>query len=78
MNLLFLSRTIISWYPKTNKDKFPINAIYWPTEPLLQPVRELVPPTFGVDISPIILIMVLSFFREVLTGPQGVLSLFGR
>ena len=34
-------------------EKFPFNAIIWPTEPLLVPVRSLIPPAFGVDISAI-------------------------
>lgn len=75
MNLLFLSRTIISWYPKTDTSKFPFNAIVWPTEPLLVPVRGLVPPAFGVDISAIVWIFILSFVREILIGPQGIMTL---
>ena len=54
---------------------FPFKAIIWPTEPLLVPVRSLVPPAFGVDISAIVWIMLLSFLREILTGPQGILTL---
>ena len=75
MNLLFLARTVISWYPKTDLSQFPFNAIVWPTEPLLIPTRRLVPPQFGVDISAIVWIMGLSFIREVLIGPQGLLIL---
>lgn len=75
MNLLFLSRTIISWYPKTDTSQFPFNAIVWPTEPLLVPVRGLIPPAFGVDISSIVWIFLLSFIREILIGPQGILTL---
>lgn len=78
MNLLFLCRTVLSWYPKTSKDNFPINGIFWATEPLLDPVRQLVPPAFGVDVSSIVWIMLLSFFREIVTGPQGILTLIER
>jgi YggT family protein len=78
MNFLFICRTVISWYPKTDIRKFPFNAIIWPTEPLLVPVRELVPPAFGVDVSAIVWIMLLSFFREILTGQQGILTLLER
>jgi YggT family protein len=78
LNVLFLARTIISWYPKTNKQTFPFNGIFWLTEPLLVPARQLVPPAFGVDISPIVWIMVLSFLREILLGQQGILTLMER
>jgi YggT family protein len=75
MSVLFLARTIMSWYPKTDIRKFPYNAIVWPTEPLMQPARELLPPAFGVDISSIFWLGLLSFIREILTGQQGVLTL---
>ena len=75
MSFFFLCRTVLSWYPKTDLKKFPFNVITWPTEPLLQPVRDLIPPAFGVDISAIIWVMLLSFMREILTGQQGILTL---
>jgi YggT family protein len=75
MSLLFICRTVLSWYPKTDLTKFPYSVAVWPTEPLLVPVRELIPPAFGVDISAIVWVGVLSFMREVLTGTQGILAL---
>jgi YggT family protein len=44
LSVLFLARVILSWYPKTNLKEFPYSALVWPTEPLLEPVRSLVPP----------------------------------
>lgn len=78
MSLLFLFRTVLSWYPKTDLTRFPYNAVVWPTEPLLVPMRSLIPPAFGVDISSIVWIMILSFVREVFTGQQGILTLLER
>ena len=75
MNLLFVCRTVMTWYPKTDIKVFPFNAIYWPTEPLLAPAREIIPPAFGVDVSTIVWISTLSFLHEVLTGQQGILTL---
>ena len=75
MNFLFVCRTVISWYPKTDLTILPFSAIVWPTEPLLVPVRELVPPAFGVDVSAIVWISLLSFLHEILTGQQGILTL---
>lgn len=75
MSVLFLARTVISWYPKTNLNEFPFNVIVWPTEALADPVRQIIPPAFGVDISSIVWLMILSFVREILTGQQGILTL---
>lgn len=78
MSFLFIIRTILSWYPKTDITKFPYSVAVWPTEPLLVPVRELVPTQFGVDISAIVWIMLLGLVRELITGQQGILSLMER
>ena len=75
MSLLFICRIVMSWYPKTDTSVFPYNAITWPTEPLLSPARKVLPPAFGVDISAIVWVMLLSFVREVFTGQQGILTL---
>ena len=78
LSLLFLVRTVLSWYPKTDLNEFPYSIAAWPTEPLLVPVRSLIPPAFGVDVSSIVWIMLLSFFREIITGQQGILTLLER
>eukprot|EP01041_Mallomonas_annulata_P000467 gene467-873_t len=75
LSLIFVLRTVMSWFPNTDLKKAPYSIIAWLTEPLLIPVRSLIPPAFGVDISSIVWVMVLSFFREVVTGPQGILML---
>ncbi len=36
------------------------------TQPILRPVRRIVPPLGGVDISPVIVIIVLVAFRQAL------------
>lgn len=60
-------------------DRFP-NAPSAPlaAEPLLVPTRKLVPPFNGLDVSPIVWVALLSFLSEILTGPQGILSLIAR
>ena len=78
LSFLFICRTVISWYPKTDLNAFPYNIAAWPTEPLLAPVRDLVPPAFGVDVSSIVWVAVLSFLREILLGQQGILTLIER
>jgi YggT family protein len=75
LSLLMICRTVLSWYPKTDVKTFPYSLIVWPTEPLLAPTRAIVPPAFGVDVSSLVWIAVLSFIREVFTGQQGILTL---
>ena len=40
--------------------------LYRITEPVLRPIRRVVPDLGGIDISPIILILILFFLRDLL------------
>jgi YggT family protein len=48
--------------------------LYKVTEPLLRPIRKLLPEFGGVDISPVILIMLLVFFRNLLFEYTGMIN----
>ena len=43
-----------------------VETLYRLTEPLLRPIRRLMPNLGGVDISPVILLLGLFFVREAL------------
>lgn len=42
-----------------------VNTLYRLTEPALRPIRQFMPDLGGIDISPVILILLLIFIREV-------------
>jgi len=77
MSLLFIIRIVLTWYPAADQAKFPFNLVVLPTEPFLVPVRRLVPPIGGVDISPIIWVGIVTLLRELLVGQQGMLKMMG-
>jgi YggT family protein len=72
---LFIFRIVLTWYPQADGTRFPFNLIVIPTEPFLIPLRRLVPPIGGVDITPIIWVGIFSFLREILLGQQGLLTM---
>lgn len=72
---LFIIRIVLTWYPQADGDRFPFSLLIWPTEFLLVPVRRLIPPLGGVDISPIIWVGITTLLREILLGQQGLLRL---
>jgi YggT family protein len=78
MILLFIFRIILTWYPQVNLNQLPYNIVAWPTEPFLVPLRQLVPPIGGVDITPIIWVGIFSLVREILLGQQGLLTMLNR
>lgn len=67
--IAIIARAVISWV-----DADPYNGlvrfIHAVTEPLLSPVRKLLPPwrLNGVDLSPLIVILALYFLRTFLVG----------
>ena len=75
MIFLFIFRIILTWYPQLDLNRFPLNIIAWPTEPFLVPVRKIVPPIGGVDITPIIWVGIFSLLRELLLGQQGLIAM---
>ena len=75
MILLFIFRIVLTWYPEVNLNRFPFNLVALPTEPFLVPLRKLVPPLGGVDISPVIWVGIFSLLRELLLGQQGLLMM---
>ncbi len=72
---LFIFRIVLTWYPQIDLNRLPFNLIAWPTEPFLAPMRKIVPPLGGVDITPIIWVGIFSLIRELLVGQQGLLRM---
>ena len=50
------------------------NFLYRITEPLLKPIRRVLPDFGGVDISPVILIILLIFLRNLLFEYTGLIN----
>ncbi len=75
MTFLFIFRIVLTWYPNIDLNNLPFNLIAWPTEPFLIPMRKLIPPLGGVDISPIIWVGIITLLREMLLGQQGLITM---
>ena len=60
LDLFVWARVIISWIPHNPYNEI-TNIVYTVTEPLLRPLRELIPvSSMGIDISPFILLLALN------------------
>ncbi len=67
--ILFLARMIISFARIDPYDPTwgrLAQLVYQVTEPILEPVRRLIPPQGGVDFSPLIILVGLAVLRMVL------------
>ena len=70
-----LARVVLSWYPETKVTEMPWLLLVFPTQPLLRAVKGIIPPAFGVDITPIAWLALFSFIHEILLGQQGLLTM---
>ncbi|MBC6419304.1 MAG: YggT family protein [Prochloron sp. SP5CPC1] len=75
MTFLFIFRIVLTWYPQTDLNHLPFNLVALPTEPFLAPLRKIVPPIGGVDITPIIWVGIFTLLREILLGQQGLVTM---
>ncbi|MBN8961786.1 MAG: YggT family protein [Xanthobacteraceae bacterium] len=71
---LLIASAILSWLIAFNvvntRNQFVASVaefLYRITEPLLRPIRNFMPNLGGLDISPIILILIIMFIQRVIT-----------
>ena len=58
-----LARVLISWLPMGSQSHPMVGLIYQITEPILAPIRRLVPRIGMLDLTPMIAIMILFAIR---------------
>ena len=60
LDLFIWARVILSWIPHNPYNEI-TKTVYTVTEPLLKPLRDLIPvSSMGIDISPFILLLALN------------------
>ncbi|NLB88402.1 MAG: YggT family protein [Syntrophomonadaceae bacterium] len=62
---LIIARCILS-FVRHDPYQPVIKFIYDVTEPIMAPFRKLIPPTGGIDFSPIIAVLALSFLQKII------------
>ena len=63
--ILVFGRAIISWVQASPYNPI-VQFLYTTTEPILRPIRRRLPPTGGIDLSPLIVLMLVVFLRAFL------------
>ncbi len=62
--LLVLGRVFLSWFDPAGRSQLG-SFLITTTEPLLAPIRRVLPPTGAVDLSPLVVLIVLSILWQV-------------
>ncbi|MFN8376511.1 MAG: YggT family protein [Anaerolineae bacterium] len=64
--LILLARVLLSWFPNVDRSSPIIQFIFDMTEPILRPIREILPQTGMFDFSPLVVLVVIQLLMTVL------------
>lgn len=62
---IILAGVIISWI-NLSPNNLIVHYIHVLTEPLLEPLRRIIPPLSGLDFTPFVLILIIQFIKKAL------------
>ena len=65
---IIIARVILSWIPIGSPNNVIINFIYEITEPILAPIRKLIPIPLPLDFSPIIALLLIRLLEGFILG----------
>jgi YggT family protein len=70
---IIIARALISW---VNPDPYNpiVNFLYRATEPVLYRVRRIIPDLGGIDLSPLIVLLIIYFLKEFVIRSIYMLS----
>ncbi len=59
VELLLLARVLLSWFPNVDRNNPIIRFVFDLTEPILRPVRSVLPQTGMFDFSPLVVFLAI-------------------
>lgn len=65
MTFAILARVLLSWFPTAPNNRL-ITILYDITDPILGPIRRMIPPVGMLDLSPIIAIVLLQVLEYII------------
>lgn len=73
-SILIVLRIFMSWLPNINWESQPVKFVRIITDAYLDIFRRFIPPLGGLDFSPIVALLVLSFIQELFVRTMSALS----
>jgi len=64
--LALLARIILSWFPNVDRSNPIIQFLFDVTEPVLRPVRDILPQSGMFDFSPLIVFLIIQVLTTIL------------
>jgi len=65
-SLIIVARALLSWFPNLDPSNPIVRFLHQVTEPVLRPVREMLPSNMGFDLSPLIVIIAIQVIQTLL------------
>lgn len=63
-NLVLLARVLLTWFPNIDTRNPLVQFVFSVTEPVLRPIRQLLPQTGMIDFSPLVVFLILSVLLQ--------------
>jgi YggT family protein len=63
---ILLARVLLSWFPNVDRTNPIIQFLYDITEPVLRPIRDMLPPNGMFDLSPLIAFLIIQVLAAIL------------
>jgi len=65
-SLILLARVFMTWMPNLDPQNPVVKFLFDATEPVLAPVRRVLPPMQGIDFSPIVVFVIINIIQRLL------------
>jgi YggT family protein len=67
-SFILLARVLMTWLPNLDYSNPIVRFLYQATEPVLKPIREVLPPMQGIDLSPLVVFVAITIITSILGG----------
>ena len=65
-SLILIIRAALTWFPQIDRNNQIVQIIFQITEPVLEPVRRVLPTFNGIDFSVLVVLVLISFISRIL------------
>lgn len=65
LTIAIFVRAILSWFPNVSNDNPLVALVYQITEPILAPLRSIIPLVGMIDITPLVAIITLQLIANI-------------
>lgn len=65
-SLILVVRAALTWFPQVDRNNEIVRFIFQVTEPILEPVRRILPPINGMDFSVLAVLVMISVVTNIL------------